>query len=160
MCLRPGGSEPPGRAKQIARWAGAHRARPTAAGARAESSLAPKRSAGSRARAERVPLSSPLAISWTRAAHPLVGCAGEGSYAKLLGVNVYGLLTCTAACALGFALDQIVVARTPFATARTVREPDTEHYLTGESVPCRAAAAVELEGGPGAAATLSTTTQA
>lgn len=71
---------------------------------------------------------------------------GDGSYAKLLGVNVYGLLTCVGACALGFFLDQCVLSRTPLARPRTEREPDVEHYLTGESVPIR--------GAPGSAAEL------
>jgi SSS family solute:Na+ symporter len=72
---------------------------------------------------------------------------GQGSYAKLLGVNVYGLLCCCAACLLGFAIDQTLLRR-----PRTVREPDVEHHLTGESVPVRAPAraATELAAGPAA----------
>jgi len=44
--------------------------------------------------------------------------------------QVYGLLCCTATCLLGFILDQTLLRR-----PRTVREPDTEHHVTGESVP-------------------------
>ena len=63
---------------------------------------------------------------------------GDGSYAKLFGVNVWGHLSCAGACAVGFAIDQWVLPRLGVAALthpRTRRQPDVEHYLTGESVP-------------------------
>ena len=72
--------------------------------------------------------------------HPILAdmALGDGSYAKLFGVNVWGHLSCAGACAVGFAIDQWVLPLLGVAALthpRTRRQPDVEHHLTGESVP-------------------------
>eukprot|EP00316_Scyphosphaera_apsteinii_P023222 CAMPEP_0119300722 /NCGR_PEP_ID=MMETSP1333-20130426/2634_1 /TAXON_ID=418940 /ORGANISM="Scyphosphaera apsteinii, Strain RCC1455" /LENGTH=616 /DNA_ID=CAMNT_0007302597 /DNA_START=57 /DNA_END=1907 /DNA_ORIENTATION=+ len=59
---------------------------------------------------------------------------GEGAYELLLGVNVYGLISCIGACALGFVIDQLVTPLTPFARPRPSREASIEDPITGEHI--------------------------
>ena len=61
---------------------------------------------------------------------------GQGSYAKLLGVNVYGQLACIGFCALGFAIDQWVVPNLipALARPRVAPQPYVEDPKTGARV--------------------------
>jgi Na+/proline symporter len=61
---------------------------------------------------------------------------GVGGYARLLGVNVYGTLVCFGACAVGFAVDQLVLPCVLPAgwLAPVDPEPCREDAKTGEMV--------------------------
>ena len=62
---------------------------------------------------------------------------GVGAYNKLLGVNVYGTLVCFGACAVGFAVDQLLLPKlTPEGWLRRIDpEPYREDPKTGAAVP-------------------------
>jgi len=71
------------------------------------------------------------ALYYTKADVTYEMLLGEGAYARLLGVNVYGLLCCIGACLLGLAIDQLLLRR---VLPRTEREPAVEHWISGATV--------------------------